>query len=194
MSYIYFIKPIGVDGPIKIGCSTIPENRLDQLTIWSPWPLEILCTAAGNYKDENFLHSCFASDHSHREWFRSSPRLRAIIDEIARTGSLDVARANLTPTGSIRSAVNRKFSAEGKMRQSYRMRVYWAERKLLEALGKNSKWRTPSDVTGIPGRWSGYGKAPQSPSQDEMERLDEYLKNPADHSVSPHWLTEREAA
>lgn len=90
--------------------------------------------------------------------------------------------------------MNRKFSAEGKMRQSYRMRAYWAERKLRESLGDNAKWHTPSDVEEILERWSGYGKSPQTPSQAEMKRLDEYLKSPAEHSVFPYWLTEKEAA
>jgi hypothetical protein len=31
--YVYFIKPIGLSGPIKIGCSYIPANRLINLTI-----------------------------------------------------------------------------------------------------------------------------------------------------------------
>jgi hypothetical protein len=58
--YVYFIKPVGMDGPIKIGCSNIPEHRLVSLSMWSPFPLEIIGKTPGNLKDEGFLHRCFS--------------------------------------------------------------------------------------------------------------------------------------
>ena len=42
MTYVYFIKPIGMDGPIKIGCSVSPDRRRETLEWWCPFPLEIL--------------------------------------------------------------------------------------------------------------------------------------------------------
>jgi hypothetical protein len=97
-SFVYFIKPVGLDGPIKIGFSNNPEMRLETLTGWSPWPLEIIGRVPGDGTDETFLHECFNAQHSHREWFRSSPSLRLIIDEIVSAGSIAPARAKLTPT------------------------------------------------------------------------------------------------
>lgn len=41
---VYFVKPVGMDGPIKIGCTTTPAARIESLTIWSPFPLEVLVT------------------------------------------------------------------------------------------------------------------------------------------------------
>ena len=40
--YVYFIKPVGMEGPIKIGCSIMPTERLEGLAVWSPFPLEIV--------------------------------------------------------------------------------------------------------------------------------------------------------
>lgn len=81
-NYVYFIKPIGMDGPVKIGCSDIPEARLKALTCWSPFPLEIAVAIPGNMRLEGRLHSTFAQHHSHHEWFLSSPRLRQLIHDL----------------------------------------------------------------------------------------------------------------
>lgn len=34
--FIYFLRPIGWDGPVKIGCSNYPMLRLNALMAWSP--------------------------------------------------------------------------------------------------------------------------------------------------------------
>lgn len=80
-SYIYFMKPVGMDGPIKIGCSYLPERRLSTLATWSPFKLEIITTIAGGQRLERNIHECFADFHSHREWFRAGQRL---LDAISR--------------------------------------------------------------------------------------------------------------
>lgn len=103
---IYFIKPTCFDGPIKIGCSEIPLTRLEQLSTWSPWPLEIIGYVDGDFDDERFLHQCFFSSHLHREWFHNSPRLRDVIARILDTGSVAAVRDVLKPEGSVRAKVD----------------------------------------------------------------------------------------
>lgn len=79
---VYFIKPIGFEGPIKIGVSLAPEQRADQLACWSPFPLEIVATINGDLKIERRFHGRFADDHLGHEWFKTTPDLLAVIAEI----------------------------------------------------------------------------------------------------------------
>jgi hypothetical protein len=74
-TYIYFLKPKKRPGPIKVGCSALPQSRLEIFMAWSPFPLEIIGKVPGTLKDEGFFHRCFADCHSHGEWFRATPRL-----------------------------------------------------------------------------------------------------------------------
>jgi hypothetical protein len=86
---VYFIKPIGMDGPIKIGFSQNPKHRLEQLMVWSPFPLEIAAAMPGTWHDEQELHKRFASTRLHKEWFSASPELLEYIATV--------------PTGMIRA-------------------------------------------------------------------------------------------
>lgn len=87
---VYFIKPVGMAGPVKIGCSSLPERRLVELTIWSPFQLEVVVAVDGNEDLEWRLHASFAADRSHSEWFHASDRLTATMAAIA-DGSFDFA-------------------------------------------------------------------------------------------------------
>jgi len=77
---IYFLRPAGEDGPIKIGCSFDPYIRLGQYVSWSPYPLEIILTIPGTMALEKNIHECFCDTHSHGEWFHASPRLLEAIE------------------------------------------------------------------------------------------------------------------
>lgn len=87
LRYIYFMRPIGADGRIKIGCSYLPARRLLAISIWSPYQLEIIGVGEGNLSDEKMLHEFFAADRLHSEWFRSSPELLEVIDLMGRDRS-----------------------------------------------------------------------------------------------------------
>lgn len=106
--HVYFFKPIGFDGPIKIGCSESPMRRMDVHVYWSPWPLELIGSVPGDFDDERFLHGCFFSSHMHHEWFHSSPNLRRAIDEILASGSVSVVKEWLSPEGSVKGKVSRR--------------------------------------------------------------------------------------
>lgn len=79
--FVYFIKPVGQDGPIKIGVANNPEQRLTQIKCWSPVALEIAAVVPGDHALERVIHECFAHAHSHGEWF--SP-VEALIRGVAR--------------------------------------------------------------------------------------------------------------
>jgi hypothetical protein len=82
------MKPIGMAGPIKIGCSVTQEKRLMTLDIWSPFPLEMLASAPGDHDKERALHYRFRDDLCHGEWFAASAELSALIDGVRATGQL----------------------------------------------------------------------------------------------------------
>lgn len=86
---IYFIKPIGMDGPIKIGTSVSPDGRLRTLEHWSPFPLEIAAQMQGGTKEERRLHDAFARFHINHEWFQASPEILAVVASVNR-GDFDL--------------------------------------------------------------------------------------------------------
>jgi len=177
---VYFIKPARMDGPIKIGHSWCPQDRLISLTAWSPWPLELIGAVKAESKDERFLHACFADCHSHREWFHSTPRLREAIFRIVEAETIDVIRDELKPIGSIRSP--RKNSPTGSRRLSYRMRIYWVLRKLDLRDGPACYYRAPEEIERIMTRWHRdyrSGTDPQDPMPSEIEALELFIANPA---------------
>ncbi|MCK1479302.1 GIY-YIG nuclease family protein [Bradyrhizobium sp. 197] len=105
---VYFIKPVGMDGPIKIGITEkVPERRLKECGSWSPFPLEIIGSAPGRWEDEQFLHACLAEHHSHGEWFRAAPMVLAAMNTVIAEQGFVKVRSHLTPTANIRSKNNR---------------------------------------------------------------------------------------
>jgi hypothetical protein len=181
---VYFIKPVGLDGPIKIGCSSWPDTRLIDLAAWSPFPLELIGAVPGTYQDESFLHRCFSDIHSHREWFHSTPNLRAAITTIIAGGAVSAIKATHAPKGKIRP--QRIRTSEQRQRFSYSSRIRWAQKKLRD-LGEDSAWHVPKDVDAIIDRWGSYRGDRQAPTPAEFARLEEYLANPAAHSIHPGW-------
>jgi len=105
MSHVYFIKPVGADGPIKIGHSIHPTRRLASLKPASPLPLEIICTAPGGVVDETRLHRQFEGHRLHFEWFSPAPELLMLIAVVRETGALpdtgEPAPAGLAPVTDI---------------------------------------------------------------------------------------------
>lgn len=180
-SFIYFVKPIGADGPIKIGCSRAPEGRLAQFLAWSPSPLEIIATTAGDFSLEQNLHECFADAHLHHEWFRATPGLLRLIDAL-RAGSLLSDAVDLTKrVRSIRKKGVHYWPPDRRRYMSYVHRLRHAFNRL--------RLFPPDDVNRIMARWGGSWPSPGiTPSEVEVARLDEVIAGPATHGVP---LTDR---
>lgn len=126
--YVYFIRPVGMDGPIKIGFSIKPISRLQSSSTWSAFPLEMIGYVPGTSDDESFLHRCFACCHYHREWFHATPELLAAVRGILKHG-ITFAHENLKETGEIHG---RPRTPETRARMSVSIKASWASRKKLD--------------------------------------------------------------
>lgn len=107
---VYFVKPIGMSGPIKIGFAADFEVRFQSLQTGSPIPLEALRVIEGTQQTELALHRKFAAHRLHGEWFEPCAELLAFIDqptEIQMTGNL----AENTHASLIRSIGIAEFAA-----------------------------------------------------------------------------------
>jgi hypothetical protein len=175
---VYFIKPVGMDGPVKIGISCVPESRLYSLTLWSPWPLEVIGSVVGSAEDETYLHDCFADHHLHHEWFNSSPKLRGAIETILHAGTVDAIRGETDRVGNIRMKRKRfEWSPEARLRASYNSRVNHAPSRAEKQIG--ARCRNPDDVESIMYRWD----KDERPSADEFAILDSHINNPAARAI-----------
>jgi len=99
--HIYFIKPVGMIGPIKIGYSAFVGGRLLQLAAWSPFPLEVIYSEPGPSHVERALHRCFADYHSHLEWFHPGERLVSAIKQLVAGSTIAEAIDLSDERGSI---------------------------------------------------------------------------------------------
>lgn len=172
--YVYFIRPCGLDGPIKIGWSQSPGLRLEGLAAWSPFPLEIIGSVPGTMADENYLHRCFWALVSHREWFRSSPELRATIDRILALGGVprDIADPASLGTGRMR-----RWTEDHSRALSYHQKCSRVAR--IAPRPDGGYWTIPSNVTRILREWgTGRDGVRHSPSAAEIAELDAFLADP----------------
>ena len=76
---VYFIKPVGGRGPIKIGVSQTPQTRLVTMNACSPVQLELITTIEGGETLERRFHAAFADQHIRNEWFSWSEELACVI-------------------------------------------------------------------------------------------------------------------
>ena len=86
---VYFFKPVGMDGPIKIGFTKDPAARLRSVNSWVPWKLEMVASIPGTLKMELRLHALLQAYRMRGEWFAGSPEVLAVVDAI-NAGTLDV--------------------------------------------------------------------------------------------------------
>lgn len=109
---VYFMRPVGEAGPIKIGCSRYPEIRVREMMMWSPVTLEIILRIPGGHDLERNIHSCFVDAHDHNEWFRPTSRLLNAIIDMQRGIPVEKAIDLTARQGSIRSAVVERVWAQ----------------------------------------------------------------------------------
>jgi hypothetical protein len=70
-------------GPIKIGQSCDPIDRLNTLRVGSPYQLTLIGCAPGVFVDESVLHSMFSAHRMRGEWFAPRSAIRALAAEVA---------------------------------------------------------------------------------------------------------------
>jgi len=82
---VYFVQS-RLGGPIKIGLTTEPKQRLKQLQNGSPIPLQILGALRGDAKVEAAIHERFRKLRLHDEWFEPSMELVEFIRQFGKGG------------------------------------------------------------------------------------------------------------
>ena len=175
--YVYFIKPVGMDGPIKIGCSRVPVERLASLETWSPVPLELIVTLPGDFKLERNIHDCFADAHSHREWFKATPKLVAAISALRAGRPLAQAIDLSVRVGSING--NRKgqggagWSETTRRYMSLLHRMRFAVKRAKEATGRDA-YLLPPDLSDLFNELRGGRML----TAEEFGRFDEVVSDP----------------
>ena len=85
--FIYFVQQ-GDDGPVKIGWSYDPKNRIDQLQTANPAKLCLLGSYPGSEGDERELHKSLSKHRVRGEWFKPCDEVMAYA-----TGEEDLPRA-----------------------------------------------------------------------------------------------------
>lgn len=81
--HVYFLRRTSGEGPVKIGCSFEPEDRLATFMAWSPYPLEIAARIPGDMKLEGRFHTLLRADWSHGEWFFPSDHVLRVVSDVA---------------------------------------------------------------------------------------------------------------
>jgi hypothetical protein len=182
---VYFIKPVGMDGPIKIGCSDKPARRLLTLAAWSPFELEMIGSVPGSFRDENALHRRFANLHTRKEWFMSSPLLRQTIELILAGTPIKEACKVLPERGVLRKRQPAR-TPERKLFLQYGARVRSAAHSVWHS-GEHTKHYIPPDIRSILHEWRMdrmNDHLPVKPTPEQFARLDAFIADPAPHCVS----------
>jgi hypothetical protein len=189
-SFVYFIRPIGMLAPVKIGCSTHPQLRLESLVTWSPFPLEIAASTPGNFKLERVFHQRFAHVRSHREWFLADKDLLCGIEKLRAGKSVDEAFDLSIKTVSL-SPRHHGERAGNFLQRSYRVRVRNAVKRVEKERG--GRWLAPDSIDRM------FRSRITDPlTSEQIELLETFLECPADHVVAlevkyPRWVGKQEA-
>lgn len=99
---VYFIQA-GESGPIKIGSSSSPTDRLKTLQVASPERLRMLLVVDGGAHVEQALHHHFGSTRMSSEWFRPTNGLLAMIESLRAGGSTPKKDDNSPPAAAVLS-------------------------------------------------------------------------------------------
>lgn len=178
---VYFCKPVGLPGPIKIGCTGKPIERVKQLMLWSPVDLELIVTAPGTFADERAVHAVFGDHHIRHEWFQPCDALVAGIESLKKGSSLkqafDLDRPG-RPVRSFTSIRRQKWSDSTKLRVKYGQRLRAAERKTGDTIAE--RLVVPKDVDWIIHQW----RESDFVSERDLARLDEVLAEPHKHMIT----------
>lgn len=166
-TFVYFIKPVGLPGPIKIGCSQKPKQRLETLASWSPYHLEILAVIDGDLSLEHNIHCCFADCHSHHEWFNPAPRLIEAIEKIAKGVPVAEAIDLSKRVGVIRLRGKRNYTDSERKYLSYGARLRNAYRKVHHYSNNH--------ISSILGTWH---STKQVPCAEDLAILERAIKDP----------------
>lgn len=154
---VYFVRPIGQEGPVKIGFSEIPHDRLVALRSWSPVPLEMIAELPGGQELERRFHALFKADALHGEWFAYSDGLGRVIAEV-QAGTFDVTTLP-APICLNANAKGKKWSPEARLAHALNQRINRLRQNRIDIPGavQDAMWRfcpprrycKPRDASGL---------------------------------------------
>lgn len=159
---VYFAQCEGGIGPIKIGYSRNPVERLACLSSLAPFPLVILASIAGGSALEARFHTAFWPHRSHGEWFLPHATILEAIEGIVSGTFLE---DNLPPRLGPRPNHYNVLSPDEK--EVYRMRA-----KLKRRL---KKYEVLSEPVGMSAQIDGFLLAPESERNLCRERLSKFF-------------------
>lgn len=172
--YVYFIKPVGEAGPIKVGYSVYPPERLAAFQSWSPVELELIASVAGSLKLEAAIHSHFADYQIRGEWFEPVDALRKLAYQ-ARDGlAIDHA---FDLSGPVRR-LNRRKAKQNPVALSvglYKRRVESARQFASTVAGRVV--HVPDEVSEILRDAGGYRKEYRPLTDAEKSRLERFIES-----------------
>ena len=84
MGAVYFIRAANDRGPVKIGWSSQPIGRLNDLQVSHGHELKILSVIEGTRVDEKALHERFAGFRQRGEWFRVAGAFKTYLRALPR--------------------------------------------------------------------------------------------------------------
>lgn len=161
VTHVYFIKPVGMDGPVKIGVSQSPDGRRETLATWSPFALEIIAVIRGDAAMERRFHSYFRDTYQRREWFGWSSLMAETVAAI-NAGTFDVSVLPEPRRLGFLGIQRKPWTDEQRIRASYNHRCRKALWRSGYATPIEPDWRDPS--------W-----------QERIPEIDQYLADPAKH-------------
>ncbi|QIG76677.1 hypothetical protein EVC28_053 [Rhizobium phage RHph_I1_23] len=170
--FVYFIKPVDQDGPIKVGHSIHPPHRLSSLQTWSPVLLEIAASFEGQIETERAIHHRFAHCQVRGEWFDADPDLIALIDGIRAGRKIDELIDLTAKSGKLFRRPNTP-SPEAKAVASFKRRAESARKYACRAAGHLVHF--PDDVGKILRSAGGYRQEFRKLSADEVAVLEAYI-------------------
>lgn len=168
--YVYFLKPVGQAGPIKVGHSICPMDRLDSLRTWSPIDLEIIASFKGPREIETAIHHRFAHCHLRGEWFEPVAELVSLAVGIRDGGKLEDLVDLSIKTGKLFRRPNTK-SPEAKIVGTYKVRVDRAR----QYASRDMRQVPDAEVKAILEDAGGYRKAYRALTHEEVSILEAFI-------------------
>lgn len=172
--FLYFMREVGEETPIKIGFSTNPPSRLHQYQIWSPRKLEIFLTVSAKSRDEYNAHCLCAESHSHHEWFHLSPYLAQCIRRLQAGEAADVVFFGTSRDHPIMCKSHnprKRFTPAQRQGASYSSRLWRTRRR--------TGFDAPKALTKAFDEWASNDKPNGRMLPEHLQRrLDKYFENP----------------
>lgn len=174
-SFVYFIKPVNMPGPIKIGCSQKPDGRLDSINAWCPFKLEMLVSIPGTFDLETRLHKCFAEYHTHGEWFSENDKLTQGINALKAGVPVEEA-FDLSVLGNSIWPAKRKnaWTPEARKRRGLMAKVFWSLRRMQKNCPDGVWFTEPAHIQEI---WDRSHKTKELTSED-ISQIETFLASP----------------